>query len=94
MSLLRTETTDVNGNTSSSIVVPEIAQLVIAVALIAAFVVCSIEKIVGTDYLGGAVIAIIGYYFGGKNSTTSATQASSSTLTAANSTPTTATPSA
>ncbi|HEY1646048.1 MAG TPA: hypothetical protein VGF75_06855 [Candidatus Saccharimonadales bacterium] len=94
MSLLRTETTDVNGNTTSSIVVPEIAQLVIAVALIAAFVVCSIEKIAGTDYLGGAVIAIIGYYFGGKNSTTSANQASSSTLTAATSTPTTPTTSA
>jgi len=94
MSLLRTETTDVNGNTTSSIVVPEIAQLVIAVALIAAFVVCSIEKLSGTDYMGGAVIAVIGYYFGGKNSTTSANAASSATLNAATTPTTTPTTSA
>lgn len=91
MSLLHMEVTDDMGNTTSSTTINELAQLVIAVCLIAAFVVMSLKHIGGTDYLGGAIIAIIGYYFGGKNSTTSANQASSSTLTAANSTPITST---
>lgn len=83
MSLLSTVTTDINGVTKSSILNGDLAQLVIALGLLAVYLVELIMRLGQDQFIGGALVAVIAFYFGGKNSNTSATNAATNTLNAA-----------
>jgi len=84
MSMIQTVTKD-NGITSTkSVVLSEIAQMVVAIGLMAIYVVEIINKVGNSSFIAGALISVVGYYFGGKVSTQSALAATTAATNSTN----------
>jgi len=84
MSLLSHEVNITNGVQVKTFIQSELAQLIIAVLLVAVYLIEVIDRVGNDQFIAGALVAVIGYYFGGKNSVQSATTAANTTATAVN----------
>lgn len=83
MSLLTRITSSKEGVTVKTFVNSELSQLLIALALIAVYLV-EINNHVGNDqFIAGALTTLLGYYFGGKASVNAAQTGSDSAINAA-----------
>ena len=86
MSLLQSHVTTKAGTTVKTFLNNELAQLLLAVLLMAIYMIEIIEKFSQDQFIAGALVTVIGYYFGGKNSTTAAISATTNSVNAANNT--------
>lgn len=82
MSMFSSVLTTKGGTSLKTFVNNELAQLIIALALIACFMVMVLTGADNTAFVGGALSTLLGYYFGGKN-TTNATTSAANAVTAA-----------
>ena len=73
MSLLQTTRTNKQGVTVKTFINNELAQLILALLLVVVYLIEVIKGLGSDQFLAGALVTVIGYYFGGKASTTAAT---------------------
>lgn len=80
MSLLSRITSNAEGVTVKTFVNSELSQLLIALALIAVYIIEINNHLSNDQFIAGALTTLLGYYFGGKASQSAAQTSSTSTI--------------